>query len=295
MSTTEKIVAGLRTVRERHPLVHNITNYVVMNCTANTLLALGASPVMAHAVEEVEEMAALSGAVVLNIGTLSTPWIEAMFRAGHAARAKGIPVILDPVGAGTTTLRTDAPPPDPRGQATVIRATPRRSSPCATATSRPATPTASHRRQAHETARYRSRYRCRRCCHRPEDHVTDGTARHTSALASPAHASPAAAAWLPRRLQLLRRRARPFRPRLPLLSSVSRARWLLPTRRPAFMAGSAPRRDRRPRLAPRRPRPARGRVPSLHEYARLPADCRASTCRPPLDPLRLPCHTNYHE
>ena len=107
MSTTEKIVAGLRTVRERHPLVHNITNYVVMNCTANTLLALGASPVMAHAVEEVEEMAALSGAVVLNIGTLSTPWIEAMFRAGHAARAKGIPVILDPVGAGTTTLRTE--------------------------------------------------------------------------------------------------------------------------------------------------------------------------------------------
>jgi hydroxyethylthiazole kinase len=107
MSTTEKIVAGLRAVRERHPLVHNITNYVVMNCTANALLALGASPVMAHAVEEVEEMASMAGAVVLNIGTLSPPWIEAMFRAGRAARAKGVPVVLDPVGAGATKLRTE--------------------------------------------------------------------------------------------------------------------------------------------------------------------------------------------
>ncbi len=89
------------------PLIHNITNYVVMNTTANALLALGASPVMAHALEEAEEMASIARAVVLNIGTLSPPWIEAMFRAGHAAQAKSIPIVLDPVGAGATTLRTE--------------------------------------------------------------------------------------------------------------------------------------------------------------------------------------------
>ena len=106
MVTLERIVAGLDAVRTRRPLIHNITNYVVMNNTANALLALGASPVMAHAIEEVEEMVSIAGALVLNIGTLSPPWIEAMFRAGRAARARGIPVVLDPVGAGATTLRT---------------------------------------------------------------------------------------------------------------------------------------------------------------------------------------------
>ena len=105
--TAEGIGRLLETLRERRPLVHNITNYVVMNSTANALLALGASPVMAHAAEEVEELAALSGALVINIGTLSTPWIEAMFRAGRAARARGIPIVLDPVGAGATRLRTE--------------------------------------------------------------------------------------------------------------------------------------------------------------------------------------------
>jgi hydroxyethylthiazole kinase len=100
------MAAALAAVREQRPLVHNITNYVVMNSTANTLLAIGASPVMAHAVEEVEELAAVAGALVLNIGTLSTPWIEAMFKAGLTARARGIPIVLDPVGAGATRLRT---------------------------------------------------------------------------------------------------------------------------------------------------------------------------------------------
>lgn len=99
--------AALDSVRRQRPLVHNVTNYVVMNVTANALLAIGASPVMAHAVEEVEEMAGLAGALVLNIGTLSPPWIEAMFRAGRAARARGIPIVLDPVGAGATRLRTE--------------------------------------------------------------------------------------------------------------------------------------------------------------------------------------------
>jgi hydroxyethylthiazole kinase len=103
----ERIVGLLADVRARRPLVHNITNYVVMNTTANALLALGASPVMAHAEEEVEEMAGMAGALVLNIGTLSRRWIEAMFRAARAARERKVPMVLDPVGAGATRLRTD--------------------------------------------------------------------------------------------------------------------------------------------------------------------------------------------
>ena len=94
-------------LREKRPLVHNITNYVVMNFTANTLLAMGASPVMAHAVDEVEEMVSLASAMVINIGTLSKHWIESMVRAGKKANALGVPVILDPVGSGATSLRTN--------------------------------------------------------------------------------------------------------------------------------------------------------------------------------------------
>jgi hydroxyethylthiazole kinase len=104
----QKAAENLRRVRERKPLVHNITNYVVMNYTANVLLACGASPVMAHAAEEVEEMVSLAGALVLNIGTLSPPWIESMSKAGKRANVLHIPVILDPVGAGATRLRTDS-------------------------------------------------------------------------------------------------------------------------------------------------------------------------------------------
>src|ERR687884_1233538 len=99
--------ADLAALRERKPLVHQITNYVVMNETANATLALGALPVMAHAREEVEEMAAIAGALVLNIGTLSPPWVEAMLAAGRAANANGVPIVLDPVGAGATAYRTD--------------------------------------------------------------------------------------------------------------------------------------------------------------------------------------------
>jgi hydroxyethylthiazole kinase len=94
-------------LRERKPLVHQITNYVVMNETANATLALGGLPVMAHAPEEVEEMVGLASALVLNIGTLSSHWIEAMLLAGRAANAREIPVVLDPVGAGATAYRTD--------------------------------------------------------------------------------------------------------------------------------------------------------------------------------------------
>ena len=99
--------ATLRVIRERRPLVHQITNYVVMNETANATLALGALPVMAHAREEVEEMVGLASALVLNIGTLSQHWIDAMLLAGRAAGEARIPVVLDPVGAGATMYRTD--------------------------------------------------------------------------------------------------------------------------------------------------------------------------------------------
>ena len=80
---------SLAAMRERKPLVHQITNYVVMNETANATLALGALPVMAHAREEVEEMVGLAGALVLNIGTLSSHWVEAMLAAGRAANGAG--------------------------------------------------------------------------------------------------------------------------------------------------------------------------------------------------------------
>ena len=95
-------------IRNKGPLVHNITNYVVMNSTANVLLAVGASPVMAHAIGEVVEMVSMAGALVLNIGTLSPSWVEAMVKAGREAKRRGIPVILDPVGSGATRMRTRA-------------------------------------------------------------------------------------------------------------------------------------------------------------------------------------------
>lgn len=103
-----KTANNLRTLRESKPLVHNITNFVVMNFTANILLAAGASPVMAHAENEVEEMVSFAKALVLNIGTLTDDWVDAMIKAGKAATTLGVPIILDPVGAGATMLRTKA-------------------------------------------------------------------------------------------------------------------------------------------------------------------------------------------
>jgi hydroxyethylthiazole kinase len=100
--------ADLEAVRERAPLVHSITNLVVMNFNANALLAIGASPVMAHAHEEVRDMVGIAQALVLNIGTLEPSWIRAMQIALQAARARGIPVVLDPVGAGATPYRNTA-------------------------------------------------------------------------------------------------------------------------------------------------------------------------------------------
>lgn len=98
----------LREVRGRSPLVHNITNFVAMASSANVLLAAGASPVMAHCREEAGEMASLADALVLNIGTLQGDWVESMLCAARAANRKGIPVVLDPAGAGATVARTSA-------------------------------------------------------------------------------------------------------------------------------------------------------------------------------------------
>lgn len=103
-----KAADNLKKIRTAKPLVHNITNFVVMNYTANALLACGASPVMAHAQEEVEEMVSFAGALVLNIGTLTPYWIESMLKAGKQANERKTPIILDPVGSGATTLRTES-------------------------------------------------------------------------------------------------------------------------------------------------------------------------------------------
>jgi hydroxyethylthiazole kinase len=102
----KKASNNLKTLRGKNPLIHNITNFVVMNYTANALLACGASPVMAHAAEEVEEMVSFAGALVLNIGTLTPQWIDSMLKAGKRANELNIPIVLDPVGSGATKLRT---------------------------------------------------------------------------------------------------------------------------------------------------------------------------------------------
>jgi len=128
--TASQIYKSIEAIQKQAPVVHNITNYVVMNSTANALLAIGASPVMAHAEEEVEEMVNIASALVINIGTLSERWIHSMFKAAHHARKKGIPVILDPVGAGATAYRTktarnlinNEPPAIIRGNASEIMA-----------------------------------------------------------------------------------------------------------------------------------------------------------------------------
>ena len=94
-------------VRENRPLVHHITNYVTVNDCANITLCAGGAPVMADAPEEAAEMAAIASSLVLNIGTLNAVQIESMILAGRMANERGIPVILDPVGAGATRFRTE--------------------------------------------------------------------------------------------------------------------------------------------------------------------------------------------
>ncbi|MGB2682260.1 MAG: hydroxyethylthiazole kinase, partial [Candidatus Competibacter sp.] len=103
--STADLWKRLSAVRERAPLVHNITNFVVMNNTANALLALGASPAMVHSSDEVEDFVAISQALVINIGTLYSEQIAACKLAAAKAKAAGVPWILDPVGAGATPYR----------------------------------------------------------------------------------------------------------------------------------------------------------------------------------------------
>ena len=97
----------IKNVKNKTPLVHNITNYVTVNDCANVLLACGGSPIMADDIEEVEEIVSISSALVLNIGTLNSRTIESMIKAGKKANELNIPAILDPVGVGASNLRTD--------------------------------------------------------------------------------------------------------------------------------------------------------------------------------------------
>jgi hydroxyethylthiazole kinase len=108
MDIVEQIAQDLQKIRELKPLLHHITNFVVMNECANATLSIGALPVMAHAREEVEEMVEAAGALILNIGTLTPELVESMILAGKRANELSVPVILDPVGAGATTLRTES-------------------------------------------------------------------------------------------------------------------------------------------------------------------------------------------
>ncbi len=96
----------LARIRAERPLVHNITNFVAMDISANALLAAGASPAMVHAREEVRDFVAISRALAINIGTLSPDWVDAMHLAATEAAARSIPWVLDPVGAGATSYRT---------------------------------------------------------------------------------------------------------------------------------------------------------------------------------------------
>ena len=100
------IVKAITDMKAKCPLVHNITNYVVMQITANALLAVGASPVMTFEKEEFEDMLSIASSLVINIGTLTQISIEAMFKAAEIANKKNVPFVIDPVGAGATKLRT---------------------------------------------------------------------------------------------------------------------------------------------------------------------------------------------
>lgn len=108
MINIDSLITDLGLVRLNSPLIHNITNYVVMNNTANALLAIGASPVMIHSIDEVAEMAAMASALVINIGTFESLWLEAMIVAGKSAHSNNKPVVFDPVGAGATSYRIEA-------------------------------------------------------------------------------------------------------------------------------------------------------------------------------------------
>ncbi len=98
---------NLEKLREKNPLVLNITNIVVSNYVANGLLSIGSSPIMSNAIEEMDELPAICQALVINIGTLTSAQIEAMIKAGKSANKNNTPVVLDPVGVAATTFRQE--------------------------------------------------------------------------------------------------------------------------------------------------------------------------------------------
>lgn len=106
MEVLQGIATNLTRLKEKKPLIHHITNYVTVNDCANMTLAIGASPVMAEDIDEVEEMVSFASALVINMGTLNSRTIPSMLAAGKKARQTGIPIIFDPVGVGATRLRT---------------------------------------------------------------------------------------------------------------------------------------------------------------------------------------------
>jgi hydroxyethylthiazole kinase len=108
-AVADEVLRDLAAIRAQNPVVLSITNYVVTNTTANALLAIGASPIMSHAVEEMAELVAISGALVVNLGTVAPEYLAAMDPAWAAADEAGVPVVLDPVGAGASMLRTVTP------------------------------------------------------------------------------------------------------------------------------------------------------------------------------------------
>ena len=103
----ENFVNIFENTQRKPQLVHNITNYVTVNDCANILLAMGSSPIMADDIKEVEEITTICSALVLNIGTLNSRTVESMIAAGKKANELGHPVVLDPVGAGASKLRTE--------------------------------------------------------------------------------------------------------------------------------------------------------------------------------------------
>lgn len=107
MALAAELGEKLRAVRESKPLVHHITNFVVMELTANVTLHVGGSPVMAHSLKEVEDMTKIASCLNINMGTLEPAWVEAMLLAGKEANSHGTPVVFDPVGNGATPYRTE--------------------------------------------------------------------------------------------------------------------------------------------------------------------------------------------
>lgn len=107
MDYGDTVKALFSRLKDKKPLIHNITNFVVMNDTADLLLAAGASPIMAHSCNELEDLLCIADALVINIGTLGTEWVDSMNTAIGIANKYDVPVMLDPVGTGASYYRTD--------------------------------------------------------------------------------------------------------------------------------------------------------------------------------------------